>query len=76
MAEKFCRKWRLPRHFWVLLYNCIRFNDSDMNFTIKIKMMHVMTSDFVATKSDVITCNISPTVIQTLHNHRNTGTYP
>jgi hypothetical protein len=19
MAEKFCRKWRLPRHFWVLL---------------------------------------------------------
>jgi hypothetical protein len=20
MAEKFCRKWRLPRHFWVLLH--------------------------------------------------------
>jgi hypothetical protein len=20
MAEKICRNWRLPRHFWVLLY--------------------------------------------------------
>jgi hypothetical protein len=20
MAEKFCGKWRLPRHFWVLLH--------------------------------------------------------
>jgi hypothetical protein len=20
MTEKFCRKWRLPRHFWVLLH--------------------------------------------------------
>jgi uncharacterized integral membrane protein len=23
MAEKFCRKWRLPRHFWFLLHDLI-----------------------------------------------------
>jgi len=33
-------------------------------------MTHVVTSDFVATNSDVTTCERSPTVRQALHNYR------
>jgi hypothetical protein len=45
MAEKFCRKWRLPRHFWVLLHGKARHGTDDFTSPPKEGVLRIFSPE-------------------------------
>jgi hypothetical protein len=65
MAEKFCRKWRLPRHFWVLLHAV----KHDMGQTALIPLRRKVCWRFFHPKNPTISAGFEPANLGTKDQH-------
>jgi hypothetical protein len=62
MAEKFCRKWRIPRHFWVLLHAV----KQDMGQTALLPLQRKACWGFFRPKNPTASAGFEPTVLNSL----------
>jgi hypothetical protein len=65
MAEKFCRKWRLPRHFWVLL----RAVKHDMEQTALLPLRRKECWGFFRPKTPTASAGFEPANLGTKAQH-------
>jgi hypothetical protein len=56
MAEKFCRKWRLPRHFWVVLH-AVKL---DMGQTALLPLRRKVCSGIFRPKNPTVSAGFEP----------------
>jgi hypothetical protein len=65
MAEKFCRKWRLPRHFWVLLHAV----NHDMGQTALLPLRRKACWGFFRPKNPKASAGFEPANLGTKGQH-------
>jgi hypothetical protein len=65
MAEKFCRKWRLPRHFWVLLH-AVKY---DMGQTAFLPLRRKACCGFFRPKNPTASAGFEPANLSTKGQH-------
>jgi hypothetical protein len=65
MAEKFCRKWRLPRHFWVLLHAV----NHDMGQTALLPLRRKACWGFFRPKNRKVSAGFEPANLGTKGLH-------
>jgi hypothetical protein len=65
MTEKFCRKWRLPHHFWVLLHAV----KHDMGETALLPLRRKACWGFFRPKNSTASAGIEPANLGTKDQH-------
>jgi hypothetical protein len=69
MAEKFCQKWRLPRHFWVLLHAV----KHDMGQTTLLPLWRKVCRGFFRPKNPTALVGFEPANLGTKGQHATSG---